>query len=386
MPIIKKEEPLKERPVILVIYGGPGLGKTSLFNTTKDPILLDFDRGVDRSLNRQDTLAPLDWEEVMKEDQAGTFKNYKTVGIDTAKAALDDFLMMYVRKIDAKNRVNKLAAYGAIGDEFKIFINNRRQEAADIVIIAHSKEEKEGDINKFWPDVTGQSYQLLLRIADQVGYIYTKGNKRMICFEPTDATKGKNVAQIPETEIPDFSSPDYKTFLGDLIERVRKSLAQQTEAQKEAEELVTKYRTEIEASDSPETLTDILVKVNELPLYFGAPLKKLISETAAAKKYKTNKELRRFELPAEEAKQETGSTAGSNGQGPGLIFTSLEERRKELEAAGAISGNDGLNYGKEGKTFIAWEALERLTEEEFNFVLKAILGKKRNPAKAETGK
>lgn len=385
MPIIKKEEPLKERPVILVFYGGPGLGKTSLFNTTKDPILLDFDRGVDRSLNRQTTLAPLDWEEVIKEDQAGTFKNYKTIGIDTAKAALDDFLMTYVRKIDPKNRVNKLAAYGAIGDEFKQFINARRTEAADIVIIAHSKEEKDGDLTKIWPDVTGQSYQLLLRIADQVGYVYTKNNKRMIQFEPTDATKGKNVAKIPETEIPDFSSPEYKTFLGDMIERVRKSLAQQTEAQREAEALVAQYMEEIQKSETPENLTELLGKVNELPVYFGAPLKKLIGEAAAAKKYVVNKELRRFEPPAAE-------TAGSQGNGKadpetgGVVFTSLEERTKEIEAAGAIVGNDGVNYGKEGKTFIAWEALEKLSEDEFNSVLKEIVGKKRNPAKAGAGK
>ena len=56
MPIIKKNEPIGKRPVIILIYGEPGIGKTSLFNTASNPLLIDFDRGVDRSILRQDTL------------------------------------------------------------------------------------------------------------------------------------------------------------------------------------------------------------------------------------------------------------------------------------------------------------------------------------------
>jgi hypothetical protein len=268
MPIVKKEEPLKERPVIIVLWGEGGLGKTSLGNTADSPITIDFDRGIDRSINRQDTLIPTDWEEVVKEEAAGLFKKYKTVVIDTAKAALDDFLMVYVRKIDPKCRTNKLAAYGAIGDEFKLFINQRRAESADIVIIAHAKEKEDtgGSARKI-PDVTGQSYQLLLRIADQVGYVSTINNKRSIQFEPTDALVGKNVARIPTAEIPDQSDPRFKTFMADLINSVRKALASQSEAQREAVALSEKYQDELAKAETPEILTQVLHNVNELPDY-----------------------------------------------------------------------------------------------------------------------
>lgn len=70
MPILKKEESLPKRPVVIVVYGEPGIGKTSLFNTSDEPLLIDFDRGVDRSIMRQDTLLVNKWEDVQVEEKS----------------------------------------------------------------------------------------------------------------------------------------------------------------------------------------------------------------------------------------------------------------------------------------------------------------------------
>lgn len=232
MAIIKKTDVFPKRPVIIVIYGTPGVGKTSLFNTSKNPILLDCDRGADRSINRQDTIVANSWKEVLQDE--GEIKNYSTLGIDTAKATLDDFLMTHVIEQDYKLKTNKLKAYGAIGDEFKLFVNRRRNDGVDIVVIAHAKEDKDGDIIKLSPDVTGQSKDLLLRIADQVGFLTMVNNKRTLTFEPTDKTVGKNVAKLPTMEVPDETDPAFQTFMAEIIEKVKDSIQRQTEEQKEA--------------------------------------------------------------------------------------------------------------------------------------------------------
>lgn len=232
MAIIKKTDVFPKRPVIIVIYGTPGVGKTSLFNTSKNPILLDCDRGADRSINRQDTIVANSWKEVLQDE--GEIKNYSTLGIDTAKATLDDFLMTHVIEQDYKLKTNKLKAYGAIGDEFKLFVNRRRNEGVDIVVIAHAKEDKDGDIIKLSPDVTGQSKDLLLRIADQVGFLTMVDNKRTLTFEPTDKTVGKNVAKLPTMEVPDETDPAFPTFMAEIIEKVKESIQRQTEEQKAA--------------------------------------------------------------------------------------------------------------------------------------------------------
>jgi len=308
MPILKKEESLPTRPVVIVVYGEPGVGKTSLFNTATNPLLLDFDRGVDRSINRQDTLLVTKWEDVQEEEKAGTFANYSTIGIDTAKAALDDFLMSYVIKQDYKMAKNKLAAYGGIGDEFKIFVSNRRSDNADLVIICHAKDEKDGDIIKKIPDVTGQSYNLLLRIADQVGYMKTVNNKRTIQFEPTDTTIGKNVARIPAVEIPDESSHDFKTFMADLITNVKLAIQTMSEAQKEALEKMEKYQAEVQQCNDPDELTNLLSVAKELPASYRAVVEKLISDRSKTLGYVINREKKCFENPV----ASTVTTAAGN--------------------------------------------------------------------------
>jgi len=263
MAIIKKSDSFPKRPVIILLYGQPGVGKTSLFNTSANPILLDCDRGADRSINRQDTIIASKWNDVLADESE--IKNYSTLGIDTAKSVLDDFLMTYVAEQDYKLKTNKLKAYGAIGDEFKLFINRRRNEQIDIVVIAHAKEEKDGDNTKFSPDVTGGSKDLLLRIADQVGYVYMQNNKRTINFDPTDKTIGKNVARLPIMEIPDETDPKFKTFMSEIIESVKNSIQAMSEDQKNAMILIEKVTGFIEGIKTPDQAQTCATEIATLP-------------------------------------------------------------------------------------------------------------------------
>ena len=293
MAIIKKSDVFPKRPVIIVIYGTPGVGKTSLFNTSKNPILLDCDRGADRSVNRQDTIVATNWKEVLQDE--GEIKNYDTLGIDTAKAVLDDFLMTHVIEQDYKMKANKLKAYGAIGDEFKLFVNKRRNEGIDIVVIAHAKEEKDGDVIKLSPDVTGQSKDLLLRVADQVGFLTMVNNKRTLTFEPTDKTIGKNVAKLPTLEIPDENDPAFLTFMADIIEKVKESIQKQSEAQKEALEKVRELTSAIETMETPEQAMEISNEILNLTKLQQVGLRKMFSEKVNSLDIKYNKDTKTFE-------------------------------------------------------------------------------------------
>lgn len=263
MAIIRKSESFPKRPVIILLYGLPGVGKTSVSNTANNPILLDCDRGSDRAINRQDTIIASNWKEVLQDESE--IKNYSTLNIDTAKAVLDDFLMTYVVEQDYKLKTNKLKAYGAIGDEFKLFINRRRNEQIDIIVIAHAKEEKDGDITKYSPDVTGGSKDLLLRIADQVGFVYTQNNKRVINFDPTDRTIGKNVAKLPIMEIPDETNPKFKTFMAEIIDSVKTSIQSMSDDQKNAMLLIEKVTGLIENINTPDDAQNVSDEIGQLP-------------------------------------------------------------------------------------------------------------------------
>lgn len=383
MPILKKNEPLPERPVVITLYGEPGSGKTSLGNTAADVLVLDADRGVSRSLNRQDTLVIDSWEDVEREQKANTLDNYKTIVIDTAKAVLDDFLMSYVIKRDFKLKTNKLKAYGEIGDEFKLFVNYCRIAGKDLIILAHAKKDE--DTKKVIPDVTGQSYQLILRISDQVGYTSFVNNVRTIQWTPTDLTVGKNTADLPTMNVPGKAEAELKTFMGDVITAVKKSIVSMSEEQRLALEQSDKLQEELQGVENPASLTTMLEKANGLPPHLKAPLQKLIGDKAKQKGWVPNKETKRFELPpqndgsqAQPAGTTTPATATTSeneaGDEEDIIPTSFEDRCVIL---GKMGMDMQVDQAVIGKLSISYPDLGDMPEDDFNdFVVKVNQEKK----------
>ena len=385
---------MPESPVIVAIYGEPGTGKTTLGNTCEKVIVIDADRGVDRSKHRKDTLVVNSWDEVILEEKNGIFDGYKTVVIDTPKALLDDFLMAFVIKQDQRLRSNKLKAYGAIGDEFKLFVNNRRLSGQDLLLICHAKTEEDGDFKLKLPDVTGQSYALIMRIADQVGYLTTVNNKRTIVWDPTDKSKGKNVAQLEAMLVPGVDDPALFTFMPAVIERIRKAKQEASADQLAAVNKSAELQKELDECESPECMTEILGRVNQLPKYLAVPLQALIVEKAKKLGFVANKELKRFERANGTKPPETGTNGaksdtpvketGTTGQknetpptdqppaGDGLIFTTVDERSQELGNAGAVLAGEGFNYGKGNKNFMEWGELAKLSEDNYTALLKEV--------------
>lgn len=293
MAIVKKDETFPKRPVIIVLYGQAGVGKTSLANTSQNPILIDCDRGADRAVNRADTLVVKGWQDVL--DNEHELANYKTVVIDTAKAVLDDFLSIYVTEKDYKLRTNKLRMYGEIGDQFKSFINRCRALDIDIVIISHVKEDKDGDIIKLSPDVTGQSKDLIIRIADQVGYISMVNNQRTVSFEPADNRIGKNVAKIEDVVVPDSTSDDYDTFMDSFIQRVKDAIQAITKEQQEAIDKAREMKEKIAGVKSAEEMNVLMDEVNKLPYSQQVAIKNEMLAHGKKIKIQINKTTKLFE-------------------------------------------------------------------------------------------
>lgn len=293
MTLLKKTDVAPERPVIILLYGVAGVGKSSIANTANNPILIDTDKGFDRACTRVDTIVASNWDDIMADEKL--IKDYNTVVIDTAKAVLEDFLIEYVTRLDYKLKTNKQKMYGSIGEEFKDFVNRRRTENVDIIFVAHAKEKEVKDATFVFPDITGGSKELLIRIADQIGYISMVNNKRIISFDPTDTAIGKNTAQLEPMEIPDQYSAEFPTFMEELIKKVKQSIQSQTEDQKKVLQEVEKLRGEISAVKETTDADAVLLSLNDKPKTLSMPLKELLNAKVKELKFKFNKETKLFE-------------------------------------------------------------------------------------------
>lgn len=292
MAIIKKTEEMPARPVIIVIYGSPGTGKTSLAATADIPLLIDTDRGADRAYLRVDTLVASRWEDIEAERDA--LAPYRTIVVDTAKSVLDDYIAEYVCQQDYKLRKNSLKRFGAMADTFKSFVARLRQGGADIIFVCHDRETQEGDIIRHSPDCTGQSRDLLLRIADQVGYVTMVGGRRTITFDPTDTTTGKNVARIPATAIADCETPAFAHAMADIITRVKAAIHDKGERQRQALAALAEAEAMLDEAATTDEADALIEKANALPQTVRGAFKRRMIDTLAARGLAFDKEQGKF--------------------------------------------------------------------------------------------
>ena len=276
MPIVKATDQFPARPVVMLVYGVPGVGKTSLSNTAENPVLVDCDRGADRAIIRKDTLVCSKWEDIIAEKE--TFKQYKTVIIDTAKACLDDFLCDYAIRVDDASKKNKLKMFGYVGDAFKAFVAYLRSINVDLVILAHAAEDKDGDDRIFYPSVTGQSKDLVQRIADQIGFLsYGADNSRVLRFQKDHRIVAKDTARLGNIIIPDANDPAYATAMANIIAATKTRIQERTNAQNEALGNIKIAEEAISKVVDAETATTALCAITACPKADVPALKKKLA-------------------------------------------------------------------------------------------------------------
>lgn len=241
--IIKPNEPILTENLIIVLYGQPGCGKTSLGFSTDKPLLLDFDLGAQRALNRKDVIRVSSWNDIV-DLSSEHLTEFNTIVIDTAGRLLE-IMMAHIIKTSPKmeNKANgglSLQGYGLLNTMFKNFILKLKSFKKDVILLAHDKEDKSNDKTIIRPDAVGSSKIELVKIADLLGYVYLNGKDRYISFNPSEEHLGKNCAEIPDQNIPHLSAEqDYLAKLITFTKNVMNSKsAEQIKAEQEFQEVL----------------------------------------------------------------------------------------------------------------------------------------------------
>lgn len=274
MHIIKPTEAMPVEYPVFCVYGPPGIGKTSLGNSAPDPLLVDADQGAHRAIHRRDTVRVSSYADIAELfGQREAFARYQTVVIDTVNRMLDLKTAEIIEQTPryARDGTLTLQGYGALKSGFRLTMTQLRALNMNVVLLAHSKEERDGDTTIVRPDIVGASYGEVMKVADCVGVLYIQGKRRVLDFSPTDRWVGKNPVGWDPIVIPPAAKATH--VLADLIEEARRALgAISTESAKQAA-LVEDWRAAIEALATAAEFNEAAGNLEKLPEVVKAQLR-----------------------------------------------------------------------------------------------------------------
>lgn len=273
--IVRATEPMHVEHPVLLLFGQPGIGKTSLAFSAKRPLLLDFDAGAHRAAHRGDTVPVTQWSDV-KDLAATDLSGYDTIVVDTVGRCLDVMTAAIIAETPKLGPNGNLSqqGWGTLKTRFRQWIASLRALGKDVLLIAHDKEDRDGDSRIVRPDIVGGSFGEVFRVSDVVGYCYMSGRNRILDCNPTDKWLGKNPGGWQPFTIPPVAKAG--TFVAELFDATRAALGQISDESAKVTQQVEEWRTALDGFTAPEDFTRAVAQIKPLPPMVAEPVKALL--------------------------------------------------------------------------------------------------------------
>lgn len=314
MSLIKKPSEIEIKQTLsALIYGQPGIGKTTLGCSAPSAVLFDYDGGVQRinGAHQVPTVQIKDWDETneaLKEIEE-EMPECQTIVIDTVGKMLD-FMSASIIKNDPKMAMRdgslSLKGYGVRKTMFVNFLKRVSGMGKNVIFIAHEKEEKRGEETVKRPEVGGSSANDLVKELDLVGYMQAIGKERTITFDPNESYYAKNTCNLPPLiKIPvvvdeNGIAKGDNNFFNSVIEAYKETQTQNKNATSEYEDLMELIRGYIDDADSAETVNELVEKIPTMQHVFNSKMlaSKMLNDKAMKLGLKFNKQTKRYEAAA----------------------------------------------------------------------------------------
>jgi len=252
-----------------LIYGEPGIGKTTLGLSAPRPLLIDCDGGVRRvePQFRSDYVGVSSWKDIL-EVVSDPLKDYDTVVVDTVGKAMD-FLIEEIKKQNYKlvSRTGGLTlqGWGALLSQFSQFLSGIQTKGKNLVFVAHHREGMEDEKRYFRPDIAGRTLGNIIRDMDLVGYMQSRNNYRTISFNPTDAFYGKNSCNLPDIiDIPDLHKTASKP-LTEIFNSFEEMLESQGELSEKYYALIDTIEAKVKAIKTAKQANEFVAWIKDEP-------------------------------------------------------------------------------------------------------------------------
>ena len=223
----------------MIIYGSPGVGKTTLALSAPNPVLIDFDRGMSRvrPQHRRPAIFCNTYEEVLADLRSPVLKDFETIVVDTGGSFitfLQDWAMRTDPKVNRqKNGALSLKGFGAVKSEFIRFTNMVKDTLdKNLIYVFHSQEQSDKDGNATQRLMCeGAAKNLVWTPCDFGGYVQMIGNQRVICFSPEQEYFAKGCHGITgQIAVPELGPADTNDFITKIFEKAKSNISAEAEA------------------------------------------------------------------------------------------------------------------------------------------------------------
>lgn len=261
LQIIPPTQRIDVKHPVFVIVGAPGSGKSTLGFSMDEPLLIDADQGVARAKNRRYSLSVDGWsdlEGLVDPTNAEALAPFRSLVADTVGRVLNH-LETDIAARDPKNgrRGGSLSqqGYGVLKADFAAWFRRVRALDKDVLLLAHDKEERDGDERLLRADMTGSSYAEVMKVADFVGYLRVEGGRRVLDFSPGKWV-GKNPAGWDPFVLPHYA--EMGAFMARLMTMGREALGSMSAEGIVVAERIGRWKAELEAVTTLDGLVQAL--------------------------------------------------------------------------------------------------------------------------------
>lgn len=217
----------------MILYGSPGVGKTTLALSAPDPVIIDFDRGMSRvkAQHRKTTIVCANYEEVLSDIESPEVAACQTIIIDTGGSFvtfLQDWAMRSNPAVNKqKNGSISLKGFGAVKSEFNRFTSYIKDVLnKNVIYVFHSEEKTDKDGNTQQRLMCeGAAKNIVWTPCDFGGYVQMIGDSRVVCFTPEQEYFAKGCHGIAgRYTVPQLGPTDQNDFLTKLFDKAKKSI------------------------------------------------------------------------------------------------------------------------------------------------------------------
>lgn len=221
--IYNAREVQQKKILNVLVYGPPGVGKTTFATTAPKPLILSLESGLQSIMNKNVDCVDIANPSEFMEGLGHAVKNdYKTVVIDS----LTRYGEMKIHQLVAedpdmeRNSLPTIKHWGQLVTSVKKTIWALQSSEINVILIALEKETDDCGLIKR-PALTGQLSQAVSGIVDVVGYLQAdqKGVRRL-SVNPTAKYYAKHRNPI-ETKILGDLEPDFQVLQSRIFQEVK---------------------------------------------------------------------------------------------------------------------------------------------------------------------